>query len=134
MFCNGCTRVSYVCCKRFNCFGRMLQIFSLNVTKVDLVLHMLRWNPFAAAVYYCSYWVRLHTRGCGEDTSGRCGKSCQRRSTRSGMGHIGLGHGAVWDSFEAARASSANLSLNSFFSVIFVNRPLISTTMQGTPK
>jgi hypothetical protein len=35
-------RVSDVCCKCFNCFGHMLQIFPLDVAKVDLVLHMLQ--------------------------------------------------------------------------------------------
>jgi hypothetical protein len=31
--------VSDVCCKCFICFGRMLQVFYLNVAKVDRVLH-----------------------------------------------------------------------------------------------
>ena len=49
--CNGCTMLQAsvpnvlavldVCCKCFNCFGRMLQMFSLDVAKKDLVLHML---------------------------------------------------------------------------------------------
>ena len=30
-----------VCCKYFNC---MLQVFYLDVAKVDLVLHMLQWD------------------------------------------------------------------------------------------
>jgi hypothetical protein len=29
----------------FWCFERMLQVFHLDVAKVDLVLHMLQWNP-----------------------------------------------------------------------------------------
>jgi hypothetical protein len=33
--------VSDICCKCFNCFGRMLQVFHLDVAKVDLMLHML---------------------------------------------------------------------------------------------
>jgi hypothetical protein len=33
--------ISDVCCKCFNCFRCMLQVFHLNVVKVDLVLHML---------------------------------------------------------------------------------------------
>ena len=43
MFCNGYTRVFLVfldvCCKCFNCFGRMLQMFHLDV--VYLVLHTI---------------------------------------------------------------------------------------------
>jgi hypothetical protein len=31
-----------VFCKCFNCFERMLQVFHLDVVKVDLVLHMLQ--------------------------------------------------------------------------------------------
>jgi hypothetical protein len=34
--------VSDVCCKCFSCFGRMLQVFYLDVAKVDRVLHMLQ--------------------------------------------------------------------------------------------
>jgi hypothetical protein len=36
--------VSDVCCKCFNCFERMLQVFHLVVAKVDLVLHVLQWD------------------------------------------------------------------------------------------
>jgi hypothetical protein len=43
------TYVSHISCKCFNCFGRMLQVFHPNVAKVDLVLHMLQWDPSAAA-------------------------------------------------------------------------------------
>jgi hypothetical protein len=57
--CNGYTRcfkffwyfasVSEVCCKCCNCFRHMLQVFHLDVAKVDLVLHMLQWDPPTAA-------------------------------------------------------------------------------------
>jgi hypothetical protein len=50
--CNGYTRifkffsffasVSDVCCKCFSCFRCMLQVFHLNVVKVDRMLHMLQ--------------------------------------------------------------------------------------------
>jgi hypothetical protein len=57
MFCNGYTRlfhrVSDVCCKCFNYFGRMLQVFHPDVAKIDLMLHMLQWDPSASATY-CS--------------------------------------------------------------------------------
>jgi hypothetical protein len=44
------SRVSDVYCKCFNCFGHMLQMFPLDVAKVDLVLHMLQTkvDPSAA--------------------------------------------------------------------------------------
>jgi hypothetical protein len=41
--------VSDVCCKCCNCFRRMLQVFHLDVAKIDLVLHMLQWDPPTAA-------------------------------------------------------------------------------------
>jgi hypothetical protein len=55
IFCNGFfkrfsdvfTSVLDVCCKRFNCFERMLQMFQLNVSKVDQMLHL---PPLA---FYC---------------------------------------------------------------------------------
>jgi hypothetical protein len=44
--CNGFFKcflgVSDVCFKCFNCFDCMLQLFYLNVVKVDLLLHMLQ--------------------------------------------------------------------------------------------
>jgi hypothetical protein len=42
----------------------MLQMFHLNVAKVDLVLHILQWDPPATATY-CSYWgiVVCHRAG-----------------------------------------------------------------------
>jgi hypothetical protein len=58
--------VSDVCCKRFSCFRRMLQVFHLSVAKVDLVLDMLQWDPPTAATC-CSYWV---TSGWCEPTVG----------------------------------------------------------------
>jgi hypothetical protein len=42
--------VSNVYCKCFNYFGRMLPVLHLNVVKVDLVLHMLQWDPSVAHV------------------------------------------------------------------------------------
>jgi hypothetical protein len=31
-------------------FGRMLQVFYLSVVKVNLVLHMLQWDPSIATI------------------------------------------------------------------------------------
>ena len=50
--------VSDVCCKCFNCFGRMLQMFSLDVAKVDMVLHMLWWDLSAIAAC-CNCWMLM---------------------------------------------------------------------------
>jgi hypothetical protein len=36
-------------------FGRMLQVFHLDVTKVDLVLDMLQWDQLATGAC-CSCW------------------------------------------------------------------------------
>jgi hypothetical protein len=47
------SRVSDICCKCFDCFGRILQMFLLDVVKVDLVLHMLQCYPFAVAGPAC---------------------------------------------------------------------------------
>ena len=41
--------VSDIYCKCFNYFWTMLQLFYLDVAKVDLVLHMLQWDPPTAA-------------------------------------------------------------------------------------
>jgi hypothetical protein len=34
--------ISDIYCKCFSCFGRILQVFHLDVAKVDLMLHMLQ--------------------------------------------------------------------------------------------
>jgi hypothetical protein len=44
-----------VFCKYFSYFRRMLQVFYLNVAKVDRMLHMCEWDPLAAAAC-CSCW------------------------------------------------------------------------------
>jgi hypothetical protein len=52
MFCNGYTYlpgISDVCCKCFNSFERRLQVFHLDIVKVDLVLHILQWDSSAVA-------------------------------------------------------------------------------------
>jgi hypothetical protein len=52
-----------ICCK----------VFHLDIAKLDLVLHMLRWDPLAIAACY-SCWARVHARGSGGGMSGRRGK------------------------------------------------------------
>jgi hypothetical protein len=44
--------VAYVC-NDFKCFPCVLQVFHLGVVKVDLMLHMLQWDPPIIATY-CS--------------------------------------------------------------------------------
>jgi hypothetical protein len=54
--CNSYTRVFkffLMFCKCFSYFKHMLQVFYLDVAKVDQVLHMLQWDPHAVAAY-CS--------------------------------------------------------------------------------
>jgi hypothetical protein len=45
--------VSDICCKCFNYFERMLQVFHMNIAKVNRGLHMLQGNP-PVAYTYCS--------------------------------------------------------------------------------
>jgi len=53
-------------------------MFSQDVAKVDLALHMLQWTP-SVATTCCSCSARLHTCGCGGGTSGGRGKSCKHK-------------------------------------------------------
>jgi hypothetical protein len=50
--------ISDVCYRCFNCFRCMLQGFHLDVAKIDLVLHLLQWDPPIVAAC-CSYWAPL---------------------------------------------------------------------------
>jgi hypothetical protein len=68
--------VSDVCYKCFSCFGHMLQVFHLDVAKVDLVLHMLQWDPYVAVA--------------GAPLSQR------RWSPRTGMRHGQVSHPCGW--------------------------------------
>jgi hypothetical protein len=88
--------VSDICCKCFNCFGHMLQMFPLDVEKVDLVLHMLQWAPFVVTV--C---MRVGVEGARAANAGNHMGADQDKSGRgtwSGVGHgAGMGHGAARD-------------------------------------
>jgi hypothetical protein len=42
-------------------FGRMLQLFHLGAAKVDLLMHMLQWDPPFVATC-CSCWVTSEQR------------------------------------------------------------------------
>jgi hypothetical protein len=77
-----------VCCKCFSCFGCMLQVFRLSVAKIDLVLHMLQWNPLAAATC-CSCWSTVHALGGGIERGAAAGAG-SRRGWQSGVGGPGL--------------------------------------------
>jgi hypothetical protein len=76
-----------VCCKCFNCFGRMLQVFYWDVAKVDLVLYILQWDPPTAATCYIC-WAHVYACGSGGGASGRRGKLSRRKSRRSN--HVGV--------------------------------------------
>jgi hypothetical protein len=80
--------VSDVCCKCFNCLRRMMQMFLLDVAKVDLVLHMLQWDLSAAAACY-SFLARQHGHGCGGVRAGNRASADQHE--------VGAGYGAVRD-------------------------------------
>jgi hypothetical protein len=81
-------RVLDVCCKCFNCFESMLQMFPLDVAKVDLVLHMLQLQqqPAFAAGPACI------ARGCG-------GARAAGTGNRAGVDRdrVGTGHGVARD-------------------------------------
>jgi hypothetical protein len=64
------------------CFICTLQVFHLDVAKVDLMLHMLKWDSFVTAIC-CSCWTHLHVYGCGGGTT-------MQVWARSGRGH-GMG-------------------------------------------
>jgi hypothetical protein len=99
--CNGYTRVFkffLLFCKCFNCFDRMLQVFLLNVAKVDRMFHMLIGThlpqPPAAAA--------------GAPPSGQtvlmCSRAAQERATRAPHGHAkqaGMGNGVQGNSTRA---------------------------------
>jgi hypothetical protein len=76
------------------CFIHMLQVFQwiqtynasvlyLDIAKVDLMLHILQWDPSVAATY-CSCWARLHARTSGRGATVRAWdtKQCGTRSAR----------------------------------------------------
>jgi hypothetical protein len=87
MFCNGYTRVSDVCCKCFNCFRRILQIFSLDVAKVELMLHILQWTLFGLA------YMRVGVEGARAAARETCVGADRDR--------VGIGHGAARDTDQA---------------------------------
>jgi hypothetical protein len=80
----GCfASVSDVCCKCINYFGRMLQVFHLDVAKVDLVLHMLQWDHLllglAVVAGHCrasAECLCLHV--CGKVYEARVVSACYR--------------------------------------------------------
>jgi hypothetical protein len=57
-------QVFQICYKSFSCFGRILQVFRLDVAKVDMGLYMLQWNPPATATC-SSCWVAAVGRRAG---------------------------------------------------------------------
>jgi hypothetical protein len=92
----GCNDVSSVCPKYFICFRRMLQMFHLDVAKVDLDCTCCSGTHLSQPPA-CSYWSRAcvwerggrkrqarKTEGCRSRWSPRVG-ACMHRK-RSGMG------------------------------------------------
>jgi hypothetical protein len=66
-------------------FGRMLQVFHMNVVKVYLVLYMLQWDSPAIAAY-CSSMGAMHVCGKRRDGVQRSGGREKRRGWRQGRG------------------------------------------------
>jgi len=64
--------VSDVCCKCYNYFGHMLHVFYLDLAKVDLMLHMLQWDPHAQMLGCRQAGVDVPACDCrhGQATSG----------------------------------------------------------------
>jgi hypothetical protein len=89
-------RVLDVRCKCFNCFRRMLQMFHLNIIKVDLVLHILQLDPSAVTACY-SCWTCLHARGCGGGTGDMRNRASVDQDATPAWARAGVGN-------EAARA------------------------------
>jgi hypothetical protein len=80
--------VSNVCCKCFNYFGCMLQVFHLDVAKVDLGVARVVVGPICSShLLHC--WARLHVLG----VEGAPGAGTGHEAW---TGHgAGAGHGAV---------------------------------------
>jgi hypothetical protein len=84
--------VSDVSCKCFSCFGRMLQIFHLDITKVDQAFHMLQctWEAEetrAVSTHGLATWATSgrRWRGCAGWSMSmecRCTQSVTRASGR----------------------------------------------------
>jgi hypothetical protein len=72
-----------ICCKCFNYFGRMLQMFPLNVVKVDMVEHMLQCPDTTAGPTY----MRVGVNGARA-----VGMRNRARTNRDGAG---MGHEAA---------------------------------------
>jgi hypothetical protein len=81
MFCDG----YQVFWKYFRCFRCMLQVFHIDVAKVDLVLHMLQQDPSAAAAC-SSRWGVVHGRGKrrGMEAGARGPRRMMQRGWRQG--------------------------------------------------
>jgi hypothetical protein len=89
------------CCNCFSCFVRMLQMFYLNVSKVNQdIAHVAMWPP--ATVAYCSCLGAVHAREGTEGWSdarqwtrkaeGDGGRQAQRAPAESGGGRSQSGH------------------------------------------
>jgi hypothetical protein len=53
--------VASICFKCLRCFIGMLQVFHMNVAKVDVMLHMLQWLCTYVASFYCQCFICVFT-------------------------------------------------------------------------
>jgi hypothetical protein len=91
------SRVSDVCCKCFNCFERVLQMFPLDAEKIDLVLHCSS-HLLQLLGPRCMRVGVEGARAVGAENRASTYRDGSRRETRSGAGRgAGTGHGATWD-------------------------------------
>jgi hypothetical protein len=97
MVTNVFSGVSNMCCKCFNSFRHMLQVFHLAVANVDLgVAYVAVGQPPVVATEPA--FMRMGVEGaprCGRGTRSTCGPWCER-GTRSGTCHsASMRHGAA---------------------------------------
>jgi hypothetical protein len=98
------------------CFIRMLQVFHLDVAKVDLMLHMLKWDPSVTTTCYsCWTHMHVHVRGGGTTVQAwaRSGRShgtgretWSGHGTRSAMDPHTVVDPPIWRGLAAARPSN----------------------------
>jgi hypothetical protein len=79
----------------------MLQMFSLNIVKVDTVLYMLQWTLFTVTAYY-SCWACMHV---GVEETRAAGVKNRADADRDKHG-AGTGHEAAQDRMRRAAQTS----------------------------
>jgi hypothetical protein len=108
----------------------MFQVFHLHVSKVDLILHLLQWDPPVVAAVV-TVWApeagrRASTSGAGDwDSRGR--RSRSRAGTSRSPGAFagersGVGNRAVWGGPICARESRVHMGVRARVSIQMFGR------------